>query len=236
MFDPSRPHFSDQYKLEKPPEDIRRELATLGLEDQRFSPLDFSERLANYVGATIKIRAVEDMRTIRGFGQRLRMALTINRLTGNLYAPEEAAILLHYARSLADLSYDPENHEFLVRIPESLKPPNIDQIVSEVRPASSRVRFSLGRPGRFWRRNYFLSSTRDLAIYRQLSYVACGHIPGLPDSSEQQSSAPLQLLAERPPVRHSPVDEAEYYERDADRRSLWLLRLAAPRPFEIGVE
>jgi hypothetical protein len=172
MDDQRRPFSYRESAAEEPPEHIFRELANLGLKDRQFSPIDYGERLVAHVGVTIRVMPTKEKRATQGHKQKFGMALAIHRLAGNFYDPEEAAILLYFARRSANLSYDPEENEFLVHVSEDLKPPGSGHIQREVGAPLRRIRFSIRRPGHFWRKNYYLSSTLDLAIYRQLSHIA----------------------------------------------------------------
>jgi hypothetical protein len=230
MRDPSDTPFFSEHDPQQPPEDILQELIELKLEDERFSPLEYGARLADYVGADIRIVMTDDKQVVSSLASRLRMALAINRLTGDFYAPEEAEILVRYARKLADRSYDPEENRFLVCVPTGFGPLAAGQITREVEVTSHRTHFSILRPGYFWRKHYFLSCTLDLAVYRQLSHIACGHPSRLLKSSDLWYWPPIRRLAEQPPMRSGPPEEKELYEREADRRAFWLLRLTKPRP------
>jgi hypothetical protein len=235
MGDPSDPLVFSEREPEQPPEDILQELEKLGLEGQRFSPLDYGRRLADYVGATIKIVMTKDKQVAPGIIQRLRMAFAINRTHGDFNDPEEAATLLRYARKLADLSYDPEENKFVVLIPTGFGPLAVGQIAREVEMIPHRIRLSIRRPGYFWRKHYFSSYALDLAVYRQLSHIACGHPAKLPENYHRWSRPPIRRLAEQPLIPSSSPDETErLYEREADRRALWLLKLTKPKVSGVG--
>ena len=232
MNDPRKALFLPEYAAEEPPEYFLREVAKLELQGRRFSPIDYGEQLASYVGTTIRLCPAEAKKTIQSFKQKFDMGLAIRRLTGDFYYPEEAAILLHYARNLADLRYDLEGNEFLIRISTVLKPPSLERIDKEVGTSLHRIRFSIRRPGRFWRKYYFLSYTMDLAIYRQLSRIACGHPLRLPGSSDWFWPR-IRRLAEKGPMHNGLTTNMreELYELEADVRALWLLKITKPRPF-----
>jgi hypothetical protein len=209
MGDPSDPLVFSEREPEQPPEDILQELEKLGLEGQRFSPLDYGRRLADYVGATIKIVMTKDKQVAPGIIQRLRMAFAINRTHGDFNDPEEAATLLRYARKLADLSYDPEENTFVVRVPTGFGPPAVGQIAREGELIPHRIRLSIRRPRYFWRKHYFWSYALDLAVYRQLSHIACGHPARLPESRHRWSRPPIRRLAEQPLIPSSSPDESQ---------------------------
>jgi hypothetical protein len=199
---------------------------------ERFSPLDYGEKLAAHAGTAIRIMSTNEKRAAQGFRQKLGMTLAIHRLTGNFYRPEEAVILLRYARKSSDLSYDPEAKEFLVRVSEDLKPPERRQIEQEIEAGRHKIRVSIGRPGHFWRKHYFLSCTLELTIYRQLSHIACGHPVRLREGSDLVW-APVERLAKEDPVCGTSPDgpDEELCELVADIRALWLLKITRPRPF-----
>lgn len=224
----------NEYAAAEPPERFYRELVKLGLEDRRFSPIDYGEKLAAHVGTKIRIIPTNDKRAAQGLRQKLGMMLAIRRLTGDFYRPEEAVILLHYARRSSDLNYDPDANEFLVRVSEDLRPLGRRQVEQEVEAGRHKIRISIGRPGHFWRKRYFLSYTLDLAIYRQLSHIACGHPVRLREGPEPVW-APVERLAEEEPVcGTSPEDLAEELcERVTDIRALWLLKITKPRPITL---
>jgi hypothetical protein len=232
---PSDPPFFSEREPEQPPEDILQELVRLGLESWRFSPLESGARLAEYVRATIKIGMTKDKLVTPGIVHRLRIALAINRTHGDFHDPEEGATLIRHARKLADLSYDPEENKFVVLIPTGFGPLAVGQIAREVEMIPHRIRLSIRRPGYFWRKHYFSSYALDLAVYRQLSHIACGHPAKLPENYHRWSRPPIRRLAEHPLIPSSSPDETErLYEREADRRALWLLKLTRPRLSDVG--